>query len=177
MLSILSLAHKPKQSSVLPVYCQHSSSGGGHSGIFPKVNMGALKACRSSSLHLNAEDAAAAIPTATWLVCKNEKMTTNSGCAHISVKTYCDSIDLMQIWWLLISINWISLTKEMNPITRKSVSKLVAKHTRNGRHLKTPKIRDKCMVVRSRVWIPLEPQNVLSLSLLFCMNSVGRTDI
>ena len=34
-------------------------------------------------------------------------------------------IDLMQIWWLLISINWISLTKEMNPITRKSMSKLV----------------------------------------------------
>ena len=34
-------------------------------------------------------------------------------------------IDLMQIWWLLISINWISSTKEMNPITRKSMSKLV----------------------------------------------------
>ena len=27
-------------------------------------------------------------------------------------------IDLMQIWRLLISINWISSTKEMNPITR-----------------------------------------------------------
>ena len=27
-------------------------------------------------------------------------------------------IDLFEIWWLLISINWISLTKEMNPITR-----------------------------------------------------------
>ena len=34
-------------------------------------------------------------------------------------------IDLMQIWRLLISINWISSTKEMNPITRKSTSKLV----------------------------------------------------
>ena len=31
----------------------------------------------------------------------------------------------MQIWQLLISINWISSTKEMNPITRKSMSKLV----------------------------------------------------
>ena len=31
----------------------------------------------------------------------------------------------MQIWRLLISINWISSTKEMNPITRKSMSKLV----------------------------------------------------
>ena len=34
-------------------------------------------------------------------------------------------IDLMQIWWLLISINLISSTKEMNPITRKTMSKLV----------------------------------------------------
>ena len=34
-------------------------------------------------------------------------------------------IDLMQIWRLLISINGISSIKEMNPITRKSVSKLV----------------------------------------------------
>ena len=30
-------------------------------------------------------------------------------------------IDLMQIWRLLISINWISSTKEMNPITRTSI--------------------------------------------------------
>ena len=37
---------------------------------------------------------------------------------------YC-RINLMQIWRLLISINWISSTKEMNPITRKSMSKLV----------------------------------------------------
>ena len=35
------------------------------------------------------------------------------------------AIDLMQIWRLLISINCISSTKEMNPITRKSVFKLV----------------------------------------------------
>ena len=34
-------------------------------------------------------------------------------------------IDLMQIWQLLISINYISSTKEMNPIMRKSMSKLV----------------------------------------------------
>ena len=34
-------------------------------------------------------------------------------------------IDLMQIWRLLISINWTSSTKELSPITRKSVSKLV----------------------------------------------------
>ena len=46
----------------------------------------------------------------------------------------------MQIWRLLISINCISSTKETNPITRKSMS--------NGRHLKNPKIRDKCMAVR-----------------------------
>ena len=32
-------------------------------------------------------------------------------------------IDLMQIWRLLISINWISSIKEMNPVTRKSMSK------------------------------------------------------
>ena len=31
----------------------------------------------------------------------------------------------MQIWRLLISINWISSTKEMNPITGKSILKLV----------------------------------------------------
>ena len=35
------------------------------------------------------------------------------------------SMDIMQILRLLISINWISSTKEMNPITRKSMSKLV----------------------------------------------------
>ena len=35
------------------------------------------------------------------------------------------STDLMQIWRRLISINWISSTKEMNFITRKSMSKLV----------------------------------------------------
>ena len=34
------------------------------------------------------------------------------------------SIDLMQIWQLLISINWISSTKLSNLITRKSMSKL-----------------------------------------------------
>ena len=37
-----------------------------------------------------------------------------------------DCIDLMQVWWLLISINWISSTKEMNLIARKSMSKLVS---------------------------------------------------
>ena len=31
----------------------------------------------------------------------------------------------MQKWWLLISINQISSTKEMNPIMRKCMSKLV----------------------------------------------------
>ena len=35
------------------------------------------------------------------------------------------NIDLFKICWLLISTNRISLTKEMNPITRKSMSKLV----------------------------------------------------
>ena len=41
----------------------------------------------------------------------------------------------------------------MNPITRKIMSKLVmqpkllAKHTRNGRRLKNPKIREKCMAI------------------------------
>ena len=34
-------------------------------------------------------------------------------------------IDLMQKWRLLISINSISSTEEMNPITRKSMLKLV----------------------------------------------------
>ena len=33
----------------------------------------------------------------------------------------------MQIWRLLVSINWISSTKEMNPITWKSISKLAMK--------------------------------------------------
>ena len=37
-------------------------------------------------------------------------------------------IDLMQIWRLLININWISSNKEMNPIVRKSVSRLTAIH-------------------------------------------------
>ena len=38
-------------------------------------------------------------------------------------------IDFMQIWRLLITINWIASTKEMNSITRKSVSKLVTQPT------------------------------------------------
>ena len=64
-----------------------------------------------------------------------------------------NNLPYMQIWALLISIHKISLTKEMNPITRKSMSKLViqpsfrAKHTLNGRHSKNLKIRDKCMAV------------------------------
>ena len=33
--------------------------------------------------------------------------------------------DPMQTWRLLISMNWISSAKEMNPITRKGMSKLV----------------------------------------------------
>ena len=35
------------------------------------------------------------------------------------------NIDLMKIWRRLISINWISSAKEINPIMRKSMSKLV----------------------------------------------------
>ena len=38
---------------------------------------------------------------------------------------YLHTIDLMQIWRSLISINLISSTKEVKPITRKSMSKLV----------------------------------------------------
>ena len=34
--------------------------------------------------------------------------------------------DLMQIWWLLISINWISLTKEMNPTHEKEHVKIIS---------------------------------------------------
>ena len=40
---------------------QHSSGGGGHSGILPKVNVGALKAAKSSSVKRKAE--ANAIPS------------------------------------------------------------------------------------------------------------------
>ena len=71
------------------------------------------------------------------------------------VRIFQTQLDFMQIWRLLISINWISLTKEINPITRKSVSKLVTRpsfiawpNTRNCRHLKNPKIRDKCTAIR-----------------------------
>ena len=42
-----------------------------------------------------------------------------------SAITTFGTIDLMQIWRLLISINSISSIKEMNPITRKSMSTLV----------------------------------------------------
>ena len=66
----------------------------------------------------------------------------------IRKKTLTHLVDLMQKLRLLISINLVSSTKEMNPITRKSMSRLVTqsilralKHTRNGRHLKNPKIR------------------------------------
>ena len=75
-------------------------------------------------------------------------------------------IDLMQIWRLLISINWISSTKEMNSITRKSMSKLVKfqscrPNTRNGRHLKNSKISlsfrclpfRMCFTYRSETWL------------------------
>ena len=56
----------------------------------------------------------------------------------------------------MIPVLSVSSTKEMiKPIMRKSnMSKLVshirvlAKHTWNGRHLKNPNIRDKCMAVR-----------------------------
>ena len=46
-------------------------------------------------------------------------------CTHPLKSPRIFRIDLMLIWRLLISINWILSTKEMNPITRKSVSKLV----------------------------------------------------
>ena len=74
---------------------------------------------------------------------KLDKMTTRNLIIMylISIIAY-----FMQIWWLLISRNWISSTKE---IRRKSVSKLVMQPSfravgqthANGRHLKNPKIK------------------------------------
>ena len=67
--------------------------------------------------------------------------------------------ELMQIWRLLISINWISSTKEM----RKSVSKLVMQpsfravgqtHAEWQTFEKLEMIRDKCMAVRSSQFCP-----------------------
>ena len=48
----------------------------------------------------------------------NEQLVVCCKCQEQDYRSY-------QIWRLLISINWISSTKDMNPITRKSVSKLV----------------------------------------------------
>ena len=84
--------------------------------------------------------------------------------ARGTTKSYVDW-PLMQKWWMLISINWISSSKEMNPITRKSISKLVtAKFQKSGPNTcgtagisKIPKIRENCMAVR--FVLPQEPQS------------------
>ena len=54
---------------------------------------------------------------------------TNAVCARLCTNCFTSifktcNIDLMQIWRLLISINWISSTKAMNPITRKIMYKI-----------------------------------------------------
>ena len=76
----------------------------------------------------------------------------------------------MQIWQLLISISWISSTKEMNPITRKSVSKLAntAKfqscrpntRRRNGRHCYTYILVDKYRILYLLGWKDIVLQNI-----------------
>ena len=91
-----------------------------------------------------------------WLSSAEIKKSAQYKCVKgLATNRHSTSIDLMQIWWLLISINRISSTKEMNPIMRKSMSKLVilpsseqlAKHTQNGTHVTNSKIRDKRMAV------------------------------
>ena len=57
------------------------------------------------------------------------------------------NIDLTQIWQLFISINWFSPTKEMNPITRNSMSRLVMQYQScRPKTCGMVDIRDKCMV-------------------------------
>ena len=59
-------------------------------------------------------------PVMQFLVCSSESYPYAVVCKLVCIHK---SIDLMQIWRLLISINRITSTKEMNPITRKSMSK------------------------------------------------------
>ena len=50
------------------------------------------------------------------------------------------------------------------------VSELYAKHTRNGRHLKNPEIRDKCVVVS----LPMPDCQFASYFQVFQMSTISR---
>ena len=77
----------------------------------------------------------------------------------------------MQIWWLLISINLILSSKEINPITRKSVSKLVMQpsfRAVNRTEWQTfEKLENKRQMYGSRAWVDWLPYICLLFSFFF----------
>ena len=59
------------------------------------------------------------------LIARTRSRSAGSAVRNVRRKQVRDPYKFTRKWRLLISINWISLNKEMNPIARKSMSKLV----------------------------------------------------